>query len=135
MALLENQISNEYLRFLIILIGTIIFVTISYLFLRIVVKKISGGKKSYAQFILKQLSIPVFFLVFIMSVKEGPSHLFGYITVLVGIAIIRGTYAYIRTSDKVFFLFPFYAFCHIFLLIPVRMYALCTLKTTKWGTR
>jgi small-conductance mechanosensitive channel len=68
MALLENQISNEYLRFLIIIIGTIIFVTISYLILRIIVKKISRGKKSYAQFILKQLSIPVFFFVFIIGV-------------------------------------------------------------------
>jgi small-conductance mechanosensitive channel len=67
MALLENQISNEYLRFFIILIGTIIFVTISYLILRIIVKKISRGKKSYAQFILKQLSIPVFFFVFIVG--------------------------------------------------------------------
>ena len=87
------------------------------------------------QTVLPFLLLLSLILVFIMSVKEGPSHLFGYITVLVGIAIIRGTYAYIRTSDKVFFLFPFYAFCHIFLLIPVRMYALCTLKTTKWGTR
>ena len=68
MALLENQITNEYLRFFIILIGTIIFVTVSYLIFRIIVKKISGGKKSYAQFILKQLSIPVFFLVFIIGV-------------------------------------------------------------------
>ena len=87
------------------------------------------------QTVLPFLLLMSLVLVFIMSAKEGPSHLFGYITVLVGIAIIRGTYAFIRTHDKVFFLFPFYAFCHIFLLIPVRMYALCTLKTTKWGTR
>lgn len=73
--------------------------------------------------------------VFTMSLMEGPAHLFGYITILVGIAVIRGSYAYLRTKDRVFFLFPLYAFCHIFLLIPVRMYALCTLKTTKWGTR
>jgi hypothetical protein len=45
MALLEDQISNEYLRFLIILIGTIIFVTLSYLILRFIVKKVSRGKK------------------------------------------------------------------------------------------
>jgi len=67
MAFLENYISNEYLRFLIILIGTIIFVTISYLILRLIVSKISGGKKGYSKFILKQLSIPVFFFVFIIG--------------------------------------------------------------------
>lgn len=67
MALLEEQISNEYLRFLIILIGTIIFVTLSYLILKYIVKKISGGKKRYSKFILKQLSIPVFFFIFIIG--------------------------------------------------------------------
>jgi len=67
MALLDDYINNEYLRFLIILVGTIIFVTISYLILKIIVKKISGGKKRYYDFILKQLSIPVFFLVFIIG--------------------------------------------------------------------
>jgi small-conductance mechanosensitive channel len=67
LAILENLVENEYARFLIIFIGTIIFVTISYFILKIIVKKISGGKKSYAQFILKQLSIPVFFLVFIIG--------------------------------------------------------------------
>jgi len=74
-------------------------------------------------------------IVFIFSVNEGPIHLFGYITILSGIAMIRGSYAYLRTKERIFFLFPLYAFCHIFLLIPVRMYALCTLRTTKWGTR
>ena len=67
MALLEDQISNEYLRFLIILIGTIILVTLSYLILRFIVKKVSRGKKNYARFILKQLSIPIFFLIFIIG--------------------------------------------------------------------
>jgi small-conductance mechanosensitive channel len=67
MALLEEQISNEYLRFLIILIGTIIFVSASYLILKLIVRKVSGGKKTYSKFILKQLSIPVFFLVFIIG--------------------------------------------------------------------
>ena len=71
MALLEDQISNEYLRFLIILVGTIIFLTVSYLILRLIVRKISGGKKTYAKFILKQLSIPVFFLVFAIGLYSS----------------------------------------------------------------
>jgi len=71
MALLEEQISSEYLRFLIILVGTIIFVTLSYFILRLIVRKISGGKKTYAKFILKQLSIPVFFLVFAVGLYSS----------------------------------------------------------------
>jgi len=69
------------------------------------------------------------------SIIESPVYLIGYLMILIGIAILRGAYAFLRTRDRVFFLFPLYAFCHIFLLIPVRVYALCTLKTTKWGTR
>jgi small-conductance mechanosensitive channel len=63
MALLEGQISNEYLRFLIILIVTIIFVSLSYLILRLIVKKIVDKKKKYGEFIIKQISLPVLFLV------------------------------------------------------------------------
>jgi len=79
----------------------------------------------------------VFSLAFVSyrSIVESPIYIFGYLMILVGIAMLRGSYAYLRTREKVFFLFPLYAFCHIFLLIPVRMYALCTLRTTKWGTR
>ncbi len=77
MSLFENFTSNDYTRFLIILIGTIIFVTISYFVLKLIVKKISGGKKSYAQFILKQLSIPVLFLVFIIGLYSALKNLSG----------------------------------------------------------
>ena len=69
------------------------------------------------------------------SLVESPVYLIGYLMILIGIAMLRGSYAFLRTRDRVFFLFPLYAFCHIFLLIPVRVYALCTLRTTKWGTR
>lgn len=71
MAILEDQISNEYLRFFVLLIGTIIFVTLSYIILKLIVKKVSGGKKSYAQFILKQLSIPIFFFVLIIGIYSS----------------------------------------------------------------
>jgi len=66
-----NLVINDYTRFLIIFIGTIIFVTLSYFILKLIVKKISGGKKSYAQFILKKLSIPVLFLVFIIGLYSA----------------------------------------------------------------
>jgi small-conductance mechanosensitive channel len=63
MGLLDNLFTNEYVRFLIILIGTIIFVSLSYFILKFIVKRIAGKKKSYGEFILKQLSKPVLLLV------------------------------------------------------------------------
>jgi len=67
MSILENILNNEYLRFLVIFIGTIVFVTISYFILKLVVMKIAGRKKSYGEFILKQLSKPVLLLVFFIG--------------------------------------------------------------------
>ena len=87
------------------------------------------------QAVLPILLIPSLVFVSYRSVVESPVYIFGYLMILIGIAVLRGSYAFLRTRDRVFFLFPLYAFCHIFLLIPVRVYALCTLKTTKWGTR
>ena len=51
MTQLENLLNNEIIRFLFIVIGTIIFVTISYFLLKLIVNKITGGKKSYGRFI------------------------------------------------------------------------------------
>lgn len=87
------------------------------------------------QSILPLLLLASLLFVCIKSVTESPLHLLGYLTILVSVALLRGGYAYLRTRERMFFLFPLYAFCHIFLLIPVRVYALCTLRTTKWGTR
>jgi hyaluronan synthase len=87
------------------------------------------------QAVLPMLLVISLLFVGYRSLVESPLYLLGYLMILVGIAILRGAYAFLRTHDRVFFLFPLYAFCHIFLLIPVRVYALCTLRTTKWGTR
>jgi hyaluronan synthase/N-acetylglucosaminyltransferase len=90
--------------------------------------------------LLMQLILPFLLLislsfVFLRTATESWLFLLGYITILFAISLLRGIYAYMRTKETMFFLFPLYALCHIFLLIPVRVYALCTLKTTKWGTR
>jgi len=66
-SVLDNLIGNEYTRFLIILIGTIVVVTLAYFILRVIVKRIAGRKKSYAEFILKQLSKPVLLLIFFIG--------------------------------------------------------------------
>ena len=67
MALLEEQINNEYLRFLIILVITVIFISITYIILRFIVKKIADKKKRYGEFILKQISLPVLILIFFIG--------------------------------------------------------------------
>jgi len=71
MSTFDILIDNEYLRFLIILIGTIIVVTLSYVILKIIVNRIAGRKKSYAKFILKQLSKPVIFLLLIIGIYSS----------------------------------------------------------------
>ena len=63
MAIMENILSNDSARFLISIITTIVIVVVSYLCLKLIVKKIAGRKKSYGEFILKQLSKPVLLLI------------------------------------------------------------------------
>ncbi len=87
------------------------------------------------QCILPFLLIGSLTFVFLRSTTDSWIYLIGYLAIVVAISLLRGIYAYLRTREKMFFVFPLYAFCHIFLLLPVRVYALCTLKTTKWGTR
>ena len=104
MAILEDQISNEYLRFLMILIGTIIFVTISYLILKLTVNKTSGGKKSYSKFILGQLSIPVFFLVFIIGLYTSLkilSRLDEYYLLIDGTFFIITTFTFALLASRI----------------------------------
>lgn len=47
---------------------------------------------------------------------------------------IRNLY-YMSIDRYVFLLAPIYSFIHIFLLTPIRLWALFTLRDTKWGTR
>jgi len=69
------------------------------------------------------------------SVYISTLFLFAYIGTLVGVSLLRGTYAISRTHDMNFLLFPIYAFIHIFLLIPLRFYAIFSLSAKGWGTR
>lgn len=65
----------------------------------------------------------------------SPFYLLGYLSTLIGIGILRGIYGISRTSDMNFLLFPIYAFIHLFMLIPLRIYAVFTLTAKGWGTR
>jgi len=64
---MEEILSNEYARFFIIFIGTLIIVSLSYLVLRVIINKIAGRKKTYGRFILKKLSIPLLTVIFFLG--------------------------------------------------------------------
>ena len=51
------------------------------------------------------------------------------------IALLRSAYGLMRTRESSFLVFMFYGFVHVLLLIPVRLYALATLRRNHWGSR
>lgn len=67
MNLLDSITTNENIQFLITLIITIIAVTLSFLILKIIVNRIAGKKKTYGEFIFKQISKPVFSIIFFVG--------------------------------------------------------------------
>jgi len=67
MTLLDSITTSENIQFLIILIITIAAVTLSFLFLKIIVNIIAGRKKTYGKFIFKQISKPVFAIIFFIG--------------------------------------------------------------------
>lgn len=67
MSILDNLITNEYAQFIIILIITLLAIILSYVILKIWVKRIAGRRKSLSEFILKQLSIPILTLIFLIG--------------------------------------------------------------------
>ena len=71
MAILEDLFSNEYTRLLIIIIGTIIVLSISYFILKLFVTWIAGKKKGYSEFILKKITKPVLLLIFFIGLYSG----------------------------------------------------------------
>ena len=72
---LESLLQNEYIRFTLILIGTIIALIVSHFILKIWIKRIAGRKKRLGEFILNQLSIPVFALIFLIGLLFGTKSL------------------------------------------------------------
>ncbi len=74
-------------------------------------------------------------LMFFRTFFYGAIFFLGYISVLFGVALVRSSYALFRTGDVGFLLFPLYSVMHVFMLIPVRFYAIATLNHSTWGTR
>jgi hyaluronan synthase/N-acetylglucosaminyltransferase len=63
------------------------------------------------------------------------AHVWKYLALLVGIALLRAMYGVFRTRELGFLLFVVYGFVHVLVLIPTRLYALATIRRTHWGTR
>lgn len=69
------------------------------------------------------------------SIYLSPLYVMAFLGTLIGIGALRSVYAYSLTRDKNFVFFPLYAFIHLFLLTPLRVYALFSLTSKGWGTR
>lgn len=104
--------------------------------------KLMFGKPIYFMYeLMMQTILPFLLLGAILTLgyqiffQDDYQLLFFYFLILLGMSLIRIVYAIYRTKDRNFFLFLFYAFLHVVLLLPTRLYALVTLNNTKWGTR
>jgi hyaluronan synthase len=89
----------------------------------------------FFQTVLPFMLVTALFTVFYQAAFLDISLLWEYGLVIAGIALLRSAYGMVRTRDPGFLLFVVYGFLHLFLLIPVRFYALATLNRTDWGTR
>jgi hyaluronan synthase len=69
------------------------------------------------------------------SAFVDPAALWRYAAIVAGVGFVRALYGLLRTHSKGFLLFTLYGFIHVFLLIPVRLYALATIGRSHWGTR
>ena len=87
------------------------------------------------QFALPFMLIIALFAMIYQAVFLDINMLWKYLLILIGIALLRAFYGMYRTRDIGFISFIAYGFMHVFLLIPVRLYALATMGKNGWGTR
>jgi len=89
-----------------------------------------------SQIILKLLLLLAIGHVIYRTVLFGDvTILFKYVLFLIGVAVIRSIYGILRTKDLGFLTFVAYGFIYIFVLLPVSLYSLSTIREMKWGTR
>lgn len=86
------------------------------------------------QFVLPFMLIFAVVSVAIQSVNDWKI-LLAYTSTVVMIGLLRVAYAMYRTKNVKFLKFLGYGFIHVFVLIPVRFYAILTIRDGKWGTR
>lgn len=90
--------------------------------------------------LLMQAVLPLFLLaaliITIVLAFVGTWHvLIWYSATIIFMGLLRALYATIKTRDPQALIFSFYGLLHVFLLLPIRLYALANLRTTHWGTR
>lgn len=87
------------------------------------------------QFILPFLLTAAVIHMFYLSFTDGWKHLLAYLAVMVLIGLLRVSYALFRTKNLRFLKFLGYGLFHVFILLPVRFYAILTLRDGRWWTR
>jgi len=94
----------------------------------------------FAYCLLFQAALPLLLVyglgrgaVFLISGHPEVALRYGFAVTIM--AWLRGAYGLWRTHDLEFLLMPVYGFLHVFLVLPVRLFALFTLWDNRWGTR
>lgn len=90
--------------------------------------------------LLLQIVLPFMLMIALVAVAYqavavDSSVLARWVVVLMAIALLRSAYGLMRTRESSFLVFMLYGFVHVLLLIPVRLYALATLRRNHWGSR
>jgi len=89
----------------------------------------------FMQTIMPFFLITVLSLTILQAVEGHLGVLAIYSGTLFGVALLRCVYCLYRERSPWSLIFIFYGVVHIFLLLPVRIAALMTLRQTQWGTR
>lgn len=102
--------------------------------------KIGLKKPKTLIWVLLELSLWILFGFIVLLAVLVKAKTFGIVLLLYYFAYIcLSAYArnvfYVLKHPVVFFMAPLYGLIHLGLLFPLRIYALCTLKSTGWGTR
>lgn len=87
------------------------------------------------QFVLPFLLIFALGHMSYVSLFVDHREVFGYIGILLLVALLRVGYGLFRTKDLGFYWFLLYGFFHVLVLIPNRLVALATIRDRRWGTR
>ena len=90
--------------------------------------------------LMLQILLPFCLLAAIGTISAAafagdPNRLVRYVALIIPIGLLRAAYGLLRTGDRRFWFFPLYGFLHVLVLIPVRLYALATIRNEGWGTR
>jgi hyaluronan synthase/N-acetylglucosaminyltransferase len=58
-----------------------------------------------------------------------------YLVIIIVMGLLNSLYGFIFTSSRQFILFPIYSLLHLFVLFPIKLESLATLRNCSWSTR